>query len=131
MRVLLPFQPHTLTTSPGKSLRHGCRAHRLHHQTPDAWVVTEQDVCLHIRLERPCLLTGTALCCSQSKNADDIVITLAIRTPLTKAKKGGFKDTSLEYMVYALLNEVKNRSGLDPALVEDIALGNASRTLSF
>lgn len=27
-------------------------------------------------------------------------------------------------MVYALLAEVKNRSGLDPALVEDIALGN-------
>jgi len=61
---------------------------------------------------------------SQSKNADDIVITLAIRTPLCKAKKGGFKDTSLEYMVYALLKEVRLRSNLDPALVEDIALGN-------
>lgn len=62
--------------------------------------------------------------CSTSKNADDIVITLAIRTPLVKAKKGGFKDTSLEYMVYALLKEVKERSGLDPALVEDFCLGN-------
>lgn len=59
-----------------------------------------------------------------SKNADDIVITLAIRTPLAKARKGGFKDTSLEYLVYALLKEVKERSGIDPALVEDIALGN-------
>lgn len=61
-----------------------------------------------------------------SKNADDIVITLAIRTPLAKARKGGFKDTSLEYLVYALLKEVKERSGIDPALVEDIALGNVS-----
>jgi acetyl-CoA acetyltransferase len=61
---------------------------------------------------------------STSKNADDIVITLAIRTPLAKAKKGGFKDTSLEYMVYALLKEVKERSHLDPALIEDICLGN-------
>lgn len=61
---------------------------------------------------------------SQSKNADDIVITLAIRTPLTKAGKGGLKDTSLEYLIYALLKEVKDRSKIDPALVEDICLGN-------
>lgn len=61
---------------------------------------------------------------SQSKNPDDIVITLAVRTPLTKARKGGFKDTSLEYMIYALLKEVRERSNLDPALVEDICFGN-------
>jgi len=59
-----------------------------------------------------------------SKNPDDIVITLAVRTPLAKAKKGGFKDTSLEYLVYALLKEVRERSNLDPALVEDICMGN-------
>jgi acetyl-CoA acetyltransferase len=63
---------------------------------------------------------------STTKNPDDIVITLAIRTPLAKAKKGGFKDTSLEYIVYALLKEVRERSKLDPALVEDICLGNVS-----
>jgi acetyl-CoA acetyltransferase len=45
---------------------------------------------------------------------------------LAKAKKGGFKDTSLEYMVFALLQEVRKRSNLDPALVEDICLGNVS-----
>jgi len=27
------------------------------------------------------------------KSPDDVVITMAIRTPLTKARKGGFKDT--------------------------------------
>lgn len=62
-----------------------------------------------------------------SKNADDIVITLAIRTPLCKAKKGGFKDTSLEYMSYALLKEVKERMGFDAGLVEDICFGNVRR----
>ena len=61
-----------------------------------------------------------------SKNPDDIVITLAARTPLCKAKKGGLKDTSLEYMVYALLKQVRERSNLDPKLVEDIAMGNVS-----
>lgn len=49
-----------------------------------------------------------------------------MRTPLAKAKKGGFKDTSLERMVMALLREVRERSNLDPALVEDICLGNVS-----
>ncbi|KAI9172548.1 putative sulfate transporter [Paramyrothecium foliicola] len=72
------------------------------------------------------LAPGSSLNSIQSKNADDIVITLAIRTPLTKAKKGGFKDTSLEYLVYATLKEVRERSKIDPALVEDICLGNVS-----
>ncbi|KAI5457015.1 Thiolase, N-terminal domain-containing protein [Mariannaea sp. PMI_226] len=72
------------------------------------------------------LAPGSSLNNIQSKNADDIVITLSIRTPLTKAKKGGFKDTTLEYMLYALLKEVRERSNLDPALVEDICVGNVS-----
>ncbi len=61
---------------------------------------------------------------STSKNADDIVITLAVRTPLTKAAKGGFKDTELDYLLYALLKKVVEKSKLDPALVEDICCGN-------
>lgn len=72
------------------------------------------------------LAPGSALNNIQSKNADDIVITLAVRTPLAKAKKGGFKDSTLEYMLYALLKQVRERSNLDPALVDDIALGNVS-----
>lgn len=65
-----------------------------------------------------------AVCSSTQKNPDDVVITLAIRTPMAKANKGGFKDTSLDYMVYALLKEVVARSKLDPALIEDVCLGN-------
>jgi acetyl-CoA acetyltransferase len=65
-----------------------------------------------------------------SKNADDIVITLAIRTPLCKGGKGGFKDTSLEYLTYAILKETRERLGFDPALVEDICFGNV-RTASI
>ncbi|KAL1997907.1 hypothetical protein VTN02DRAFT_446 [Thermoascus thermophilus] len=58
------------------------------------------------------------------KHPDDVVITLALRTPLAKAVKGGFKDTDLDYMIYALLKEVLARSKLDPALIEDVCLGN-------
>jgi len=60
------------------------------------------------------------------KHPDDIVITLAIRTPLTKGKKGGFKDTDLDFIVYSLLKKVVEKSNLDPSVVEDICLGNVS-----
>jgi len=61
-----------------------------------------------------------------AKNPDDVVITLAIRTPLAKANKGGFKDTSLDFIVYQLLKQVNERSNLDPKLVEDICIGNVN-----
>ncbi|KAI1811690.1 Thiolase, N-terminal domain-containing protein [Poronia punctata] len=61
-----------------------------------------------------------------SKTPDDIVITLAIRTPLCKGKKGGFKDTSLEYLMYAILKATRERMGFSPELVEDITMGNVS-----
>lgn len=52
-----------------------------------------------------------------------------MRTPLTKARKGGFKDTDLDYIVYALLKEVIAKSQIDPALVEDVCLGNVCSAL--
>jgi len=61
-----------------------------------------------------------------SKNPDDVVITLAIRTPLAKARKGGLKDTPLDGMVFKILEQVVKRSRLDPQMVEDICLGNVS-----
>lgn len=61
---------------------------------------------------------------STQKNPDDIVITLAIRTPLAKGKKGGLKDTPLDGIVFKLLEQVVFKSRLDPQLVEDVCLGN-------
>nr|POE94406.1 3-ketoacyl-coa thiolase, peroxisomal [Quercus suber] len=61
-----------------------------------------------------------------SQNPDDIVITLAIRTPLTKARKGGLKDTHLDGVVFKMLEQVVRKMNLDPQLVEDICLGNVS-----
>lgn len=59
-----------------------------------------------------------------AKSPNDVVITLAIRTPLCKASKGGFKDTGLDTMVFKLLQQVKARMNIDASLVEDICLGN-------
>lgn len=69
-------------------------------------------------------LANRSAICSTAKNPDDVVITLAIRTPLAKGFKGGFKDTSLDYIVYALLKKVVEKSNLDPQMVEDICIGN-------
>ncbi|QSS64216.1 hypothetical protein I7I51_01281 [Histoplasma capsulatum] len=54
------------------------------------------------------------------------VITLAIRTPLTKARKGALKDTHPDDLLIALLTAVRERSNLDPSLVEDVCVGNVS-----
>ncbi|TVY85292.1 Peroxisomal 3-ketoacyl-CoA thiolase [Lachnellula suecica] len=59
-----------------------------------------------------------------AKNPDDIVITFAARTPLTKAKKGGFKDTRADDLIIPLLRAVREKSKIDPNLVEDVCLGN-------
>ncbi|KAL9099362.1 MAG: hypothetical protein Q9163_005123 [Psora crenata] len=60
------------------------------------------------------------------KNPDDVVITLAVRTPLTKGFRGGMKDTPLDYMVYQTLKKVVEKSRIDPQLVEDVCLGNVN-----
>ncbi|PLN80286.1 thiolase [Aspergillus taichungensis] len=59
-----------------------------------------------------------------SKNPDDVVITLAVRTPLTKARKGGLKDTTIDNLLVSLLTTIRERSNLDPNLVEDVCVGN-------
>jgi len=69
------------------------------------------------------------------------VITYAARTPLTKAKKGGLKDTQIDDLLISLLTvsntsqvfyisqtntsqTVRENMNIDPSLIEDICLGN-------
>lgn len=59
-----------------------------------------------------------------AKNDNDVVICAAVRTPFTRAKKGGFKDTCPEDLLVAVFKAVVARSGVDPALVEEIQVGN-------
>ncbi|MBW0517927.1 hypothetical protein O181_057642 [Austropuccinia psidii MF-1] len=59
------------------------------------------------------------------KHDDDAVICAAVRTPITRAKKGGFKDSCPEDLLSAALAGVADRARLsDKALVEDIAVGS-------
>ncbi|KAJ9100915.1 3-ketoacyl-CoA thiolase with broad chain length specificity [Naganishia adeliensis] len=57
-------------------------------------------------------------------SADDVVIVAAVRTAVTKGKKGGFKDTHPEELLAAVLKEVVARGKVDVNLIEDIAVGN-------
>jgi acetyl-CoA acyltransferase 1 len=58
------------------------------------------------------------------KNDDDVVIVYAIRSALTKSKKGGFKDTRPEEILSGVLKEVYTKVGLNPKLIEDVSVGN-------
>ena len=55
---------------------------------------------------------------------DDIVITCALRTPFTKAGKGGLKDTPAADLLVHALKSLLARSEIDPSLVQDIAVGS-------
>lgn len=61
---------------------------------------------------------------SSNKNPNDVVICAAVRTPLTKAKKGGFKDTQPDTLVTAVLSEAIKRANIEPKKIQDICIGN-------
>ncbi|KAF2086599.1 beta ketoadipyl CoA thiolase, TH2 [Saccharata proteae CBS 121410] len=59
------------------------------------------------------------------KNPNDIVFLSALRTPVTRAKKGGLKDAYDHQMLAAVLKATIDKNpNLDPAAVQDIQIGN-------
>lgn len=88
---------------------------------------------------------GSAKVKLTAKHDDDVVIVSALRTAITKvgpvflsvrasfrlhyarpgqSRKGGFKDTLPEEMLSAVLRAVYSTVSLDPALIEDVVVGN-------
>lgn len=57
------------------------------------------------------------------KHPDDIVVTTALRSAITKGGRGGFKDTAAADLLTGVFQNLVQRSGIDPNLVEDIAVG--------
>ncbi|KAK1078768.1 3-ketoacyl-CoA thiolase with broad chain length specificity [Friedmanniomyces endolithicus] len=72
----------------------------------------------------PSHMTPTGRAGILEKRPDDIVVTAALRTPITKGGKGGFKDTAGADLLHGAFQALIQRSGIDPGLVEDIAVGN-------
>ncbi|KAI9271385.1 Thiolase, N-terminal domain-containing protein [Sporodiniella umbellata] len=58
------------------------------------------------------------------KSPEDIVIVGAFRTAITRARKGGFKDTLPEEMLAGVLKGLVQKTKVDPAIVNDIVVGN-------
>ncbi|KAG8717714.1 hypothetical protein FRC08_006855 [Ceratobasidium sp. 394] len=57
------------------------------------------------------------------KSPDDVVITMAVRSALTKSKKGGFKDTRSDELLTGMFKAAINKMTIDPALIQDICVG--------
>jgi acetyl-CoA acyltransferase 1 len=55
---------------------------------------------------------------------DDVVIVAAYRTPLTKAGKGGLKDTAPEVLLSTVLKGLVEKSKVNNKLIEDMVVGN-------
>ncbi|KAF4574336.1 3-ketoacyl-CoA thiolase with broad chain length specificity [Pleurotus pulmonarius] len=58
-----------------------------------------------------------------AKHDDDVVIVSAVRTAITKGRKGGFKDTRPEELLGGVLRSVLTKVNIDPKLIEDVAVG--------
>ncbi|KAF7180488.1 hypothetical protein CNMCM7691_009779 [Aspergillus felis] len=64
------------------------------------------------------------------KSPSDIVILSALRTPVTRAKKGGFKDAYPEELLTHILKAtLEANPKLDPALIDDVAIGSVLQEL--
>ncbi|RHZ67903.1 uncharacterized protein CDV56_104749 [Aspergillus thermomutatus] len=64
------------------------------------------------------------------KSPSDIVILSALRTPVTRAKKGGFKDAyPEELLTHVLKATLRANPNLDPALIDDVAIGSVLQEL--
>lgn len=59
-----------------------------------------------------------------AKHDDDVVICAALRSPVTKAKKGGLAQAAPEEVLGNVLKAVLAQSKVDPKLIEDVAIGN-------
>ncbi|CAI7593896.1 unnamed protein product [Penicillium glandicola] len=64
------------------------------------------------------------------KSPNDIVILSSLRTPVTRAKKGGFKDAYPEELLASVLQAtLKANPNLDPAQIDDVLIGSVLQEL--
>ncbi|XP_043703300.1 3-ketoacyl-CoA thiolase 2, peroxisomal-like [Telopea speciosissima] len=70
-----------------------------------------------------CLAGDSAAYQRNAAFGDDIVIVAAYRTPLCKAKKGGFKDTPVDDLLAVVLRALIEKTNLNPSEVGDIIVG--------
>lgn len=60
----------------------------------------------------------------RAASLDDVVIVAALRTPLTKAKRGGLRDTDAVDLLATVFKAVIAQSGVEPEAIGDIVIGS-------
>ncbi|KAJ8652630.1 hypothetical protein O0I10_011708 [Lichtheimia ornata] len=58
------------------------------------------------------------------KSPEDVVVVAAVRTAMTKGRKGGLKNTRADELLSFVFKGIIERTGIDPKLVQDICVGN-------
>jgi acetyl-CoA acyltransferase 1 len=66
-----------------------------------------------------------------TKTPHDIVVLSAVRTPITRAFKGGFKDSYPEDLLMPVLQAAIKRAKINPEDVNDVLIGNVLAELGF
>ncbi|CRK16680.1 hypothetical protein BN1708_002935 [Verticillium longisporum] len=67
----------------------------------------------------------------QKKSPNDVVFLSAVRSPITKAFKGGFKDAWPEDILRPVMREATRRANIQPGDVQDVLIGNVLAELGF
>ncbi|KAL2848724.1 Thiolase, N-terminal domain-containing protein [Aspergillus pseudodeflectus] len=66
-----------------------------------------------------------------TKTPHDIVVLSAVRTPITRAFKGGFKDSYPEDLLMPVLQAAIKRAKIKPGDINDVLIGNVLAELGF
>lgn len=85
-------------------------------------MLSRQVLCSTRRYART-LSTARGLPAILEKKPDDVVITFAKRTAMGRARKGQLKDVPVDEMMHSLFKATFEKSGLNPASIEDICVG--------
>eukprot|EP00882_Tetradesmus_deserticola_P002723 GHRQ01002894.1.p1 GENE.GHRQ01002894.1~~GHRQ01002894.1.p1 ORF type:complete len:261 (+),score=110.89 GHRQ01002894.1:197-979(+) len=96
-------------------------AHRL--RVLQQQLTMEREVAAGLSLQE-CSAGDSAAYQRRNSSLDDVVIVSALRTPLTKAKRGGLKDTDAVDLLATVFKAVLEQSKINPIDIGDIVVGS-------
>ena len=70
-----------------------------------------------------CWRLVTNFIAASKKSPDDIVIVASVRTPIGKAKRGGFKDADVDVLAAPVIAHILKTTKIDPKSVGDVVFG--------
>jgi len=65
------------------------------------------------------------------KEPEDVVVVSALRTPICKARRGALRNVTPDDLLCAVLRSTLSSTGLSPALLGDVAVGNVQQAGSY